>query len=124
MIELETWQMFGGLLGILVLLGGGAMALQRLGIIQTKSNAAAAPATKGNSDDADDLDTRITSLEIRVAVLDERTMKHEARLEGIGKLHTRIDGVAETTKRIEGEISQMNRQMGLVVRHLLGERAP
>ena len=33
MITVETWQMFGGLAGIIILLGGVALALQRLGII-------------------------------------------------------------------------------------------
>lgn len=122
MIEIETWQMFGGLLGILVLLGGGAMALQRLGII-TKSNAAAAPATKGNSD-ADDLAARISALETRTAVLEERTHHHDREIGGIAETHTRISVLAETTSRIEGEIGQMNRQLGLVVKHLLDGRAP
>lgn len=116
MITVEAWQAFGGVVGVLILLGGGALALRHLGLIRAK------PAPAPTEDKAESLDDRVTKMEIRIAVLDERTMKHEARLEGIGKLHTRIDGVAETTKRIEGEISQMNRQMGLVVRHLLGER--
>ena len=36
MITVETWQMFGGLAGIIILLGGVALALQRLGIIAPK----------------------------------------------------------------------------------------
>ena len=36
MISVETWQMFGGLAGIIILLGGVALALQRLGIIAPK----------------------------------------------------------------------------------------
>lgn len=118
MITVETWQVFGGLLGILVLLGGGALALQRLGIIQTKSSTPSASA-KGGSDD---LPARVTRLEKDVARLDERTRKHEISLGGIGNLHKRIDGLTETSGRIEGELSQMNRQLGLVLRHLLGER--
>lgn len=117
MIPVEAWQAFGGVVAVVILLGGGALALQRLGILRSKS--APAPA-KG---DDDGLADRVAGVETRIAVLDERTRKHERALEGIGKLHARIDGVAETTSRIEGEISQMNRQMSLVVRHLMGERA-
>lgn len=43
MISAETWQMFGGLAGIIVLLGGVALSLQRLGIIAPKPAPKPAP---------------------------------------------------------------------------------
>ena len=119
MIDSSTWQMFGGLIGILVLLGGGVLALQRLGIIQTRSSTSPAPA-KG--EETDGLAARVTGLERQVATLEERSRKHEISLGGIGNLHKRIDGLTETSGRIEGEMKQMNRQIGLMLRHLLGER--
>ena len=33
MIEPEAWQAFGGVLSVLILLGGGALALRRLGFL-------------------------------------------------------------------------------------------
>ena len=116
MITVETWQMFGGLVGILVLLGGAALALQRLGLLRAKPAPAAEPA-KGKTGDA--LAARVAALETGMARLDERTRKHERSLEGIGKLHQRIDGLTETSGRIEGEVRQMNRQLSLVVKHLV-----
>ena len=116
MIEASTWQMFGGLLGILVLLGGGALALQRMGIIQTKSNVTPAPA-KGETADLSD---RVMHLEKEVSTLNERTRKHEESLKGIGKIHQRIDSLAESSGRIEGEVSQMNRTLQTILRHMLG----
>ena len=119
MIPIESWQAFGGVLAVIIALGGGVLALQRLGILRPKPAAVPppAPAEKG----FDDLGARVADLESRVAVLDERSRKHERSLEGIGRLHGRIDGVAETTGRIEGEITQMNRTLNLMLRHLLGE---
>ena len=121
MIEASTWQMFGGLLGILVLLGGGALALQRMGIIQTKSNATPAPAA-GGQEEISALEARVTDLENGMATLNERTRKHEESLKGIGRLHQRIDGVAETSKKIEGEVTQMNRTLQTILRHMLDEK--
>ena len=126
MIPVEAWQAFGGLLAVLTALGGGAFALQRLGILRRSPNPAPAPAP--SADEGDDLAARVLALEgragtieERTAILEERTRKHEDSLKGIGRLHARIDGVAETTGRIEGEIGQMNRTLGLMLRHLLKE---
>ena len=126
MISTETWQAFGGLLVVLIALGGAAVALQRLGIIRRSPGPAPAPAASEGEDGAGAarmlaLEGRISSVEGRASVLEERTRKHERSLEGIGRLHARIDGVAETTGRIEGEITQMNRTLQLMLRHLLGE---
>ena len=125
MIPVEAWQAFGGLLAVLTALGGGAFALQRLGILRRTPNPAPAPSA---DEDGGDLTARVLALEgragtieERTAVLEERTRKHEDSLKGIGRLHARIDGVAETTGRIEGEIGQMNRTLGLMLRHLLKE---
>ena len=118
MISPDAWQAFGGVLAVIIALGGGVLALQRLGILRPKPAAVPPAPTEEGSDD---LGARVADLESRVAVLDERTRKHERSLEGIGRLHGRIDGVAETTGRIEGEITQMNRTLNLMLRHLLGE---
>ena len=139
MITVETWQLFGGLLSILIALGGAAFALQRLGILRPKA-AASPPPTPAGSDGPTArvvalethcavLDERtreyhvLPDLERRIAIIDERTRKHEQKLEGIGHLHARIDALSETSGRIEGELGQMNRQLSLVLSHLLGERA-
>ena len=119
MLTVEAWQAFGGVVGVLILLGGGALALRHLGLIRAR--AAPAPAKDEPSMSHGD---RIAKLETRVAVLEERTHNHGRDIESIGKVHIRIDAVSETTSRIEGEISQMNRQLVLVSRHLMGERAP
>ena len=126
MISVEAWQAFGGLLAVLIALGGAALALQRLGILRRAPDPAPAPAASEGEGDAlaarvSALEGRAGSIEERTAVLEERTRKHERSLEGIGRLHARIDGVAETTGRIEGEITQMNRTLNLMLRHLLGE---
>ena len=126
MISVEAWQAFGGLLAVLLALGGAALALQRLGILRRSPDPA--PAPPPSEDGGGDLVARVLALEgragaieERTAVLEERTRKHEDSLKGIGRLHARIDGVAETTGRIEGEITQMNRTLNLMLRHLLGE---
>lgn len=125
MIPVEAWQAFGGVVAVVILLGGGALALQRLGILRSKS--APAPAKGGPPDGLASrvtaLETRAAALEEHVATLKERTRKHERSLEGLGNIHRRIDGLTETSGRIEGEVRQMNRQLGLVLNHLLGERA-
>ena len=120
MIPPEAWQAFGGVLAVVIGLGAGVLALQRLGILRAKP-AAPAPAQDKPSDDLID---RVTNLETSVAVLEERTRNHDQDIQGLGRIHQRIDAVSETTKRIEGEISQMNRQLSLVSKHLMGERAP
>ena len=124
MISVEAWQAFGGLLAVLIALGGAALALQRLGILRRAPDRAA-PASEGEGGAlaarVSALEGRAGGIEERTAVLEERTRKHERSLEGIGRLHARIDGVAETTGRIEGEITQMNRTLNLMLRHLLGE---
>ena len=109
--------MFGGLAAIIITLGGAAMGLQRLGIIRSKPDAT--PATDDSN--AEDLTARVTDLESRTAILEERTRKHEISLEGIGKLHRRIDNLTETSGRIEGEVTQMNRTLQVMLRHMLGE---
>ena len=121
MISPEQWQAFGGVVAVIIALGGAALALQRLGIIRTRS--AAPPAQAPAGDASDDLTTRVTDLETRVAVIEERTRKNEEKLEGIGKLHMRIDGVVETTSRIEGELTQMHRTLHTMLKHMLGEKA-
>ena len=121
MIPDEAWHAFGGVVVVLIALGGAALALQRLGIIRSRS----APAPEAPDEDpSDDLTDRMTDLESRVAVIEERSKRNEQRLEGIGKLHGRIDGVMETTKRIEGEVIQMSRNLNTMLRHMLGEKAP
>ena len=121
--DLEAWHAFGGVVVILMFLGGGALALQRLGVIRPRSAEAAAPGAPAG-DVSDDLTGRVADLESRVAVIEERSKRNEQRLEGIGKLHGRIDGVVETTGRIEGEVTQMNRTLNVMLRHMLGEKAP
>lgn len=117
MIPVEAWQTLGALLAALTALGGGAFALQRLGIIRSRGAAPAPPAASGG----DDVPDRLAAIESRLAVVEERSRSHERALEGIGRLHGRIDRVAETTQRIEGEISALHRTLTLVMRHLLGE---
>ena len=112
MISPEAWQAFAGVAAIIILLGGVALALQRLGIIGRAAPAPPAPAPAPEPED-------LVELRTRVAVLEERTRKHEISLEGIGRLHARVDEVKACISRIEGEVSGMSRQVNLVVKHLL-----
>ena len=116
MIPVESWQAFGGVIGVVIALGSAAFALQRLGIIRK-----AAPPAPAAADPDTDID-EIGDLKNRVAVLEERSRKHEQALANIGKVHARIDDVATTTARIEGEITQMNRTLNLMLTHMLGEK--
>ena len=118
MIPLESWQAFAGIGAIIVFLGGVALALQRLGIIRRDASPAssAAPEPGGGGD--------VEDLRQRVAVLEEKSRKHDEQLEGFGRVHARVDDVATTTARIEGEITQMNSTLNLMLRHLLGEAPP
>ncbi len=115
MIDGDTWQIFGGLLGVLIALGGAALALQRLGILRPSRPA---PPKGGEGD----LPGQVADLQRRVATLEERTRKHEGSLAGIGRVHQRIDGLAESTSRIEGEVTQMNRTLQVMLRHMMGDR--
>ena len=119
MIPPESWQAFAGIGGVVVFLGGIALALQRLGIIRRPAPPAP-PATPEPGAAEDGLE----DLRERVAVLEEKSRKHDERLAGVGKVHARIDDVATTTARIEGEITQMNSTLNLMLRHLLGETPP
>lgn len=118
MIAVETWQMFGGLLGILIALGGAALALQRLGILRSRTPPAPAVTSEGEEPEA------IAELRMRVGVLEERTRQHEISLQGIGKVHARIDDVANGMSRLEGVTEQMNGTLKLILRHMMGDRAP
>ena len=69
MIPVETWQVFGGLAGIIILLGAVALALQRLGIIAPRN---AAPDRKFGGDVAADL----ASLRADFDALRERIDRH------------------------------------------------
>lgn len=126
MIAVETWQIFGGLIGILVLLGGGALSLQRLGIIQTKSS----PATAQAKGDAADIslavevgavrqqykmlqesvamqEERLRGMERELAALDERTKNSTEALNKIGRLHARIDDISRSVHEQKGLVESM-----------------
>lgn len=115
MIPPEAWQAFAGVAAIIILLGGVALALQRLGIIGRSASAPPATAPKPEPDPED-----LADLRMRVAVLEERTRKHEISLGGISRLHGRIDEVATGMSRTEGEVQQMNRSTMLMLRRLMG----
>ena len=112
MIPPEAWQAFAGVAAVIILLGGVALALQRLGIIGRPAPAPPAPAPAPETED-------LTDLRTRVAVLEERTRKHEISLEGIGRLHARVDEVKASISRVEGEMHGVRRQVDLIVKHLL-----
>ncbi len=59
MIDAGAWEAFGGVSAILVLLGGVALALQRLGILRAAAPRSAPAAPAG----ADDLAARLAALE-------------------------------------------------------------
>lgn len=111
MIPPEAWQAFAGIAAIIILLGGVALALQRLGIIGRTPPAP--PESAPNPE-------RLTDLKMRVAVLEERSRRHELSLGGISRLHGRIDEVTSGMSRIEGEVQQMNRSTMLMLRRLMG----
>lgn len=69
MITVETWQMFGGLAGIIILLGGVALALQRLGIIQPR--AASAPSQK-----CEHIEKDLKALRMEFDALADRLERH------------------------------------------------
>lgn len=117
MITVETWQMFGGLLGILIALGGAALALQRLGILRRASPAPPPAEGPGDGESA-----AVADLRARVGVLEERTRQHEISLQGIGKVHARIDEVASGVSHLTGTVDQMNGTLKLILRHMMGDR--
>ena len=55
----------------------------------------------------------------RVAILEERSRGHEEALSRIGRVHQRIDDVAASTSHIDGQLTQLNRSVGLLTEHLL-----
>ena len=59
-------------------------------------------------------DTRIAKVEAALSAIPEFRGD-------IARVFTRIDGVSKTANHIDGQLGQMNKTMGLVVQHLMGD---
>ena len=126
MITVETWQLFGGLLAIIIALGGASLGLQRLGIIRPKDDATptapadAAPETSlimevgavrehaaVIKESVDRLDRRILEAEKEIAALDERSKSQGDTLSRIGRVHSRIDDISGSLHTLIGTVDEM-----------------
>ena len=104
----SSWESFAAVGGVVVFLGALTFALQRLGILRR-----AAPPSVLPPD-------RLTDLETRVCVLEERTLQQRESIERLGRLHSRIDQIDQTTSHTDGQIVEMGRNLRLVLEHLMG----
>ena len=125
MISVEAWQAFGVVVGVLILLGGGALALQRLGIIRAKAASAPAPAeaeadislaveigavrqqSATLQESVDRQDARIRQIERKVAALDERSKSFGDAMGKIGRVHARIDSINSCVHEVRGMVEEM-----------------
>ena len=105
-----AWQAFGGVAAVVILLGGLALALQRLGLLRSS----APPPKTGPS--CEDL---IAALDNRVAVLEVEIGTLGALRESVSRTHARVDEVATTVSRVEGKLSELSHTSGLVLQHLI-----
>ena len=99
MIPTEAWQAFGGVAAVVILLGGLALALQRLGLIRTR---AVRP------------DNERTHLEARVAALEEVARRVD-RLEREFQEHRLC--VAENYVRRDDWVPMTSRVIGMLEDH-------
>ena len=94
MIDAGAWEAFGGVSAILVLLGGVALALQRLGILRAAAprSAPAAPPAAPAGAGAEDLAARLAALERDHA----RLAAAVAALPAAREFRSVAEGVVET----------------------------
>ena len=70
----------------------------------------------------EELEDTVSAQASRLAVLEERVNTHQESLSGIGRMHARIDDVAQSTSHIDGQLTQLNRSVGLLTEHLLSQK--
>ena len=70
----------------------------------------------------DALDATVVAQAATISVLEEKVRRHDESLSGIGRVHARIDEVAKSTAHIDGQLSQLNRSVGLLTEHLLSQK--
>lgn len=104
MIEAEHWQIFGGMVAILVLLGSGAMALKRLGLIGGQG--ALGERVERHA-------IRLSDLERRVSGLAAREDIHQLQLE----IATQTGELKEMRALMKGQSEIMERLEVVVTRH-------
>ena len=113
-VGIEAWQAFAGVAGVVILLGGVAVALQRLGILRRESPSASASLNLVN---------RIDLLEARLKILETEIGAISAMRESIRETHRRIDAVSQTADRVEGKIGELSHTSSLVLQHLISREA-
>ena len=65
-------------------------------------------------------DEDVDNLRERTAALEATQKAMDVRAE-LGKVHERVDEVARTSSNIDGQLNQVNRTLGLIQQHLMGE---
>ena len=113
MPDSASWEAFGAVAGVIVFLGGLVFALQRMGILRRAAPVQSAPADAG-------LPEKLSDLERRVSILEERTRAQGTSIERLGHVHKRIDQIAATVSHTDGKIEEMGRSIRLVMQHLMG----
>ena len=121
MPSIESWEAFAGVGGVIVFLGGVVFGLQRLGIIGARKAAVPAPETKPSPEALALIEATHTLVRATEAIA--------TRSESLGRIHKRLDDVGTElssmkaqTARLEGEVVQGNRILGLIHEHLLNQK--
>ena len=93
MIAPETWQQFGGLLAILIILGGAALALQRLGLIRPRNISAGKP-----GDSMVELRDELRDIRMSMA---ERYVRRDDYIPQVSLLLSKLDAQAAMLARLD-----------------------
>ena len=121
MLDAAAWQAFAGLLAVLIALGGGALALQRLGIIRRGPHLTVAS--------ADEVDRKVVEIDHRLDKIDAEIASIRAQMDdmrnrldrggdAITELRKDMIRVGESTARVEAGINHLSATLEAIQRSL------
>ena len=98
----EAWQTFAGLVGVLVFLGAGAVALRRLGIVGSKPAAPAKPAAdtaapaSASASDLADIKEGIADVKERLARVETKLQSRS--VDHLWNEHRKVEAIANENR--------------------------
>ncbi len=130
MIEPQAWQAFGGVAAVVILLGGVAVALQRLGVIGTGGPAAQARAggDDGGASAIKELAVRLEAVEkeqVRLGWIVEalpEAREFHALSRSVAEARGDMKAIRASLDGIEKMVSGLGGQVASINKHLLEQR--